>query len=101
MSVHKILETTLDVRGEMTPEYEAILTPEALVFVEELSGASDPGAKSCSRSAAGARSSSIAAACPISCPRPGMSVTATGRSRPSRRTSWTAASRSRAPWTAR
>jgi hypothetical protein len=26
MSVHKILETTLDVRGEMTPEYEAILT---------------------------------------------------------------------------
>ncbi len=36
MSVHKILETTLEVRGEMTPEYEAILTPEALVFVEEL-----------------------------------------------------------------
>jgi malate synthase len=36
MSVHKILESTLDVRGEMTSEYEAILTPEALVFVEEL-----------------------------------------------------------------
>ncbi|MGH8588872.1 MAG: malate synthase A, partial [Gammaproteobacteria bacterium] len=36
MNVHKILETSLDVRGEMSPEYEAILTPEALAFVEEL-----------------------------------------------------------------
>ncbi len=33
---HKSTETALEIRGEVTPEYEHILTPDALVFIEEL-----------------------------------------------------------------
>lgn len=80
----------MEIRAEIKPGYEQILTPEALALVAKLSRAFEPRRQELLAPASSAPSAWMPVSVPTSCRKPPTSATATGRS-PRFRRRWNAA----------